>query len=411
MSDNLIPQPENLICTILQIRQGGIRSVNVEQDLRNSTVVDGYVLTAQSQICLRRILNRFNTLSPNRSWTLTGPYGSGKSYFSLFLMNLLCTSQPSHLRASQMLRSVDNELANQAFRQAHLDETQGLWPVPIVGYRSSFHECFKQGFRQAIHLLGNPPQLEVALTDLENWSPQTESRAIIRWIQNVLRIVTADPFNYAGMLLVFDEMGKPLEFAYSHPEEVDVYLLQELAEYANRSGDTPFLFIGVLHQAFERYAALLDNTTQREWAKVQGRFEDIAFQEPPSQQMWLLANAIEYRQPERIDQQQIAEIAQRVAQADWRPPMMPAEEFSTLCSQTYPLHPTVLVALPHLFRKLAQNERSIFVYLASHEPFGFQEFIQQHHLPEFIYLKDLFDYLAANFQSRLYASGRARVLT
>lgn len=302
MDVNNPPLLQDSISSILQIRQGGIRSVNVEQDLQNTTIVEGYVLTAQSRTCLGRILNRFNGLSSNRAWTLTGPYGSGKSYFSLFLMNLLCTSQPAHLHTTTLLRSVDNKLADYAYRQGRLDETRGLWPVPIAGYRSSFHECFKQGFRRAIHLLGNPVQLETALKNLENWSVKTESRTIIHWIQDVLRIVSSQPFNYAGMVLVFDELGKPLEFASSHPEEVDVYLLQELAEYANRSGDTPLLFVGVLHQAFERYAALLDNTTQREWAKVQGRFEDVAFQEPPTQQMWLLANAIEYRQPEKIDQ-------------------------------------------------------------------------------------------------------------
>lgn len=65
---------------------------------------------------------------------------------------------------------------------------------------------------------------------------------------------------------------------------------QELAEFANRSGKNPFVMIGILHQSFDRYAAVLDQTTQKEWAKVQGRFEDIAFQEPPTQQTRLLVN-------------------------------------------------------------------------------------------------------------------------
>jgi hypothetical protein len=92
-------------------------------------------------------------------------------------------------------------------------------------------------------------------------------------------------------------MGKPLEYAASHSDEVDVYLLQEIAEYANRSSDKPMVFIGILHQAFERYAAMLDQSTQREWAKVQGRFEDIAFQEPPTQQTRLLVNSLQITQP------------------------------------------------------------------------------------------------------------------
>ena len=65
------------------------------------------------------------------------------------------------------------------------------------------------------------------------------------------------------LLLLLDEMGKPLEHAAAHPETTDIYLLQELAECANRSKQTPFLFVGILHQTFERYAGNLDSGAQR----------------------------------------------------------------------------------------------------------------------------------------------------
>ncbi|RIK33737.1 MAG: hypothetical protein DCC57_24835, partial [Chloroflexi bacterium] len=79
--------------------------------------------------------------------------------------------------------------------------------------------------------------------------------------------------------------------------------------------------------------------------------------------------------------------------------------------RAYPFHPTALTALPHLFRRLAQNERSAFAYLTSHEPFGFQEFLQQHAPPSSISLADLFDYVLANFQAPLYTARTGRALT
>ena len=172
------------------------------------------------------------------------------------------------------------------------------------------------------------------------------------------------------------------------------------------------IFICILHQAFERYAALLDNATQREWSKVQGRFEDIAFQEPPNQQMWLLVNALDV-QFDQVSQipLQLSEYARQAADNGWCPSMMRREEFIDLAKRAYPLHPTVMAALPYLFRRLAQNERSIFAYLASYEPFGFQEFLQQNQLPALVRLPNLFDYLSANFQARLYAAGRTRAIT
>jgi hypothetical protein len=41
------------------------------------------------------------------------------------------------------------------------------------------------------------------------------------------------------------------------------------------------------------------------------------------------------------------------------------------------VHPLTALVLGPLFRQLAQNERSLFAFLASSEPFGFQEFLHQ----------------------------------
>ena len=41
---------------------------------------------------------------------------------------------------------------------------------------------------------------------------------------------------------MFDELGKSLEFSATHPDQTDIYLLQEIAELANRSNETPFDF-------------------------------------------------------------------------------------------------------------------------------------------------------------------------
>ena len=43
-----------------------------------------------------------------------------------------------------------------------------------------------------------------------------------------------------------------------------------------------------------------------------------------------------------------------------------------------PLHPSVALVLGRLFRsRLAQNERSLFAFLSSSEPFGLQDFLRE----------------------------------
>ena len=44
----------------------------------------------------------------------------------------------------------------------------------------------------------------------------------------------------------------------------------------------------ILHQAFEQYAQRLATSQREEWAKVQGRFEDVAFVEPTEQVLRLI---------------------------------------------------------------------------------------------------------------------------
>ena len=401
------------LASFVSVRQNGIRSINVEQDLQQAAVAEGYILTAQARRSLERILDRIDSAAPQRAWTLTGPYGSGKSYFGLFLMNLFGASTLAHTRTLRQLQDVDPILADKVTGAGKLQQTRGLLPIAITGYRTTLQECIRQGLRRLCEEFSEHKEIKAILNDTAVWSGNPQSRMITSTLRQVIKVLTEPALGYSGVLLIFDEMGKPLEYATTHLDEADIYLLQELAELANRSGDTPFLFVGLLHQAFERYAGHADGLMQREWAKIQGRFEDIAFQEPPTQQMWLLANALAYANERQLcvlwpDTEALIEEA---IQDDWCPPLMKEDEFRRLCCRTRPFHPTAIVALPYLFQRLAQNERSMFVYLTSFEPLGFQEYLAHQAAPARVQLCDLFDYLTANYQGRLYSSLRARPLT
>jgi hypothetical protein len=398
MTEQTTPSLANYV----HIHQSAIRAIRLDSDWHVPGVMPGYVLTAQARSSLERILAGLTGNRVARAWTLTGPYGSGKSYFGLFLMNLLATTQPDHLAALRTLAQLDEALAQQV-QEKYLNSGQGFFPVPLTGYRAPLQECLREGLRAAAQRLG--------LGEDETLVPPAEapSRAFVFAFSALSERVVHQ--GYRGVLLIVDELGKLLEFAATHPDTADLYLLQEIAEFANRSADTPLVVIGILHQAFERYATFVDSVTQQEWAKIQGRFEDIPFQEPPTQQLHLLARAL-LHQPglrEMVEPELHACLPQTLA-AGWCPPTMAEDTFRELALRAYPFHPTAFVALPLIFRRLAQNERSIFAYLTSHEPKGFQEFLQAHRAPEFIRLPDLFDYVAANFQGRLYASGRGRVL-
>ena len=207
---------------------------------------------------------------------------------------------------------------------------------------------------------------------------------------------------------------KIFEYAARHPQRGDVFVLQELAELANRSGAHRLLLVGLLHQSFEDYGQHLDTTSRKEWQKVHGRFHDVAFLEPPDQLMRMVAAAIRWAGfPEMKGlYNRLTKIGEAGADAGLCPPGMSRTEFVDLSFRSYPLHPSALVALPWLFRRFAQNERSLFSYLSSFEPSGFQEKIRSLPVdvknPRFIRLNDLFDYFANNFGLGLYRHPNAR---
>ncbi|MGO8679064.1 MAG: hypothetical protein ACLQVX_24760 [Limisphaerales bacterium] len=206
-----------------------------------------------------------------------------------------------------------------------------------------------------------------------------------------------------GLLLIIDELGKFLEYAALHPDRQDVFVLQRLAETASRSGDEPLFLVCLLHQGFDAYSEHLDPSAQREWDKVAGRLEEIIFNQPLSQVGHLVAAALDVRVGE-IPKHQTASLRNAMDQAiglGWFPAQQ-RTELLELSAKLFPLHPTVLPVLTRVFRRFGQNERSLFSFLLSNEPFGLRAFAERPLEATAPYrLHDLFDYVRTNFGHRL----------
>ena len=206
----------------------------------------------------------------------------------------------------------------------------------------------------------------------------------------------------AGLLLIVDELGKFLEYAAQNPEHGDLFVLQSLAEFAARTNQTPLLMLTILHQAFEQYAQRLATSQREEWAKVQGRFEDVAFVEPTEQVLRLIGDAIECTSAIEKPNLSVA------VDLELKPRQLDTSEFMPLLENCLPLHPTVALIASSLFRKFAQNERSLFALLNSSEPHGLQDFLSNQTydgriLPTFT-LSNLYDYIHTALGSSLYTS-------
>ena len=180
----------------------------------------------------------------------------------------------------------------------------------------------------------------------------------------------------APLLLVIDEFGKNLE-AIRDSRDADPYLLQQLAEAGQGSG-LPIFMLTLQHLSFEDHLAGSDGTRHREWSKVQGRFEDIAYVESASQTRALIGTIFEVRDDELRDR--IAHWAQSQAKT-MRSLGIPDLADPEVVASCYPLHPLSAMVLPELCSRYGQHERSLFCFLTGPDPTGAASFLATTVLP------------------------------
>ena len=391
------------------------RSVHLERDFYTKNALDGYVLTVTARETLRRVIAALEEESTSKAWTLTGPYGSGKSAFALFTAKLLGDSEsPTTHAALNLLKHADEPLWHQ-FIGLDLHKVRGFCPVLISGERAPITLALLRGLERGLTAFSTSlvrsgeihrVSFHTILSDIQK-RLEAAANGILPHTSEITDLFESATHQIgaeggAGLLLVVDELGKFLEYATQDSAHGDLFVLQSLAEFAARSDQTPLLMLTILHQAFERYAQRLATSQREEWAKVQGRFEDVAFVEPTEQVLRLIGDAIERTSAVEKPNLSVA------MDLELKPRQLSTSEFMLLLENCLPLHPTVALIVSALFRRFAQNERSLFALLNSSEPHGFKDFLTNQTydgrvLPTFA-LSNLYDYIHTALGSSLYTS-------
>ena len=390
------------------------RSVNLERDFYAENPLDGYVVTVTARETLGRLISALENHGESKAWSLTGPYGSGKSAFALFTAKLLGDPEsPTTQDALHLLKSGD------VFQWDRFVEVcagkrnkRGFCPVLISGERAPITHALLRGLADGLAAFDNRAafrplisKIEKCLESSANGAPPAASE-ITEFFEAATRQI--GDAGGTGLILVVDELGKFLEYAAQHPSRGDVFVLQSLAEFASKSEGTPLFLLTILHQAFEAYAQQLGKSQREEWAKIQGRFEDVAFMEPAEQVLRLIGDAIQSDVNVLQDLEDTRSFLANSADLELKPRQLSTYEFLQLLENCLPLHPTVALMVGSLFRRFAQNERSLFALLNSSEPYALQDYLTNHfcngkHLPLFG-LPDLYDYINTALGNRLYGS-------
>lgn len=379
------------------------RSANLERDIARSEPLDGYIVTTRALDVVERIAETAATGDAGGAWSLTGPYGSGKS--SLVLLMDAVFGADDHIRqaALQLIDEASSQVGK-LIRDAHLRHdttirgfhrglvTAGRDPITLTVLRA-LHSAVLRRYRKipARKTFPAAPALREALKDAES-NDSRRTGPSPSTLVTVARCLAED----APLLLVIDEFGKNLEMVRDSGD-TDPYLLQQLAEAGQGSG-LPIFILTLQHLSFEDHVAGASSIQRREWAKVQGRFEDVVFIESAAQTRSLIGtvftvcddslqariNRWAYTQAKAMQELGIADLAD-----------------SRTVASCYPLHPLTTLVLPELCNRYGQRERTLFSFLASRHIASASSFLSKTDIPTrgvlpSVGLDTVYDYFVGN---------------
>ena len=426
--------------SLIQIPSHFQRSISLKYDYGTPERVAAFVPTPKAAAAMEHVLQATEPNAQQRAFVLHGVYGVGKSLLAVVLAALFSREGETegalwvvlerlkrhypettdaverYIRANRRLLPVllsgdEGELSfalgralNRALQRAGL---QDLKPPTvyqaaletIAQWQSEFPETYTRLVQAVQSRFGYPLErfLEsLALGDPSAYEqfvalyPQLTAGAIFyahngQSIVDVYAATAAQlrEYGYEGIVILYDEFGRFLEGRVGQPFGREAALLQDLAEHCNRSSDAQVHLMLITHQRLTRYAYGLPEAYQTEWQRIEGRFQSLDVSSDPEVSYLLIAEAL---QP--VSQQTWRTFAEQhrstfeqllLATVDMAlfEPMSDAQLRALIVEGAYPLHPVSTYCLPRLSAKVAQNERTLFTFLASDEAHGVGRWLSQ----------------------------------
>lgn len=430
-------------------------SANVCFDLRNAARLSGFIPNETTTGILREyagdiIKGRANT----HSRILYGSYGTGKSHLLTVLGAILGhinTNREEFKKFAKMIDKYDSELASDLRRFAN--EKQAFLVVPIYTDYPDFSNCiayslkrelethsievsFSGFFDEALNLLKKwvngeesknrleeeCAKLSINFTELTRGLEAHDSKyekcfrkiyGAISYgaefnttagnlLDNLDKANLAINGKFKGIVFIFDEFGRYIE---DNGDNIRVKDIQDMAEYCDHSDYENHLIL-VSHKQLSMYTDDMKKSVSDEWKKVEGRFKPTSINIKYDQCLSLIGNIIPKTAKWDAFKRKFGNKLNELYNQAWdfKGFLTPAgndEEKERYLEDGYPLHPITLYALDRLSKKVAQNERTYFTYLAGDEDYSLTYQLQQYDTKEFHFvgLDAIYDYFEFNIRA------------
>jgi hypothetical protein len=440
------------------------RSINLTYDAGNADYVRGYIPTPKGAETLATLLESTLSDTNQRAHVLHAAYGSGKSLLGVVL-NAYASRDPQCQEAIAVVQErLERTFPEQAKRiDAYRNSRQRLLPVILCGNEGQLIPALTRALSRALvqHNISNlrlNTQFQAALDVISLWKTSypdahrqletlvldkqyslegflerlqnLDNDALILFEQLYPEITAGAQFahyvgsaldslfhttakvledlEYTGILIIWDEFGRFLESTIGDAFGAEAAQLQSFAEFCNRSGKHQVHLVLITHRLISGYATGLPQSHQQEWARIAERFRTHDVSSDPNVTYRLIAEALGI--PNKDDWSQFTE-KYRSTFAELTARSLELSLFNELddivlrqniVERSWPLHPLATYALPRLSSKVAQNERTLFTFLAADEPGTLTELLSHPRSASdwwLVQLDRLWDYFAGAIRS------------
>lgn len=409
----------------------------------------------------------YNKESQNRATILIGPYGRGKSHLLLVLSALTSMDVPgsSEINVSEA-RNIQNELCSKiarvnkevgALAKAIVDSNIRTLPVIINSNTSDINQSFLVAINDALTKVGLQNLLpntyfDSAISIIDKWKGSfpdaykklgSELKKTKRTIEELyiglkqfdhksydsfckaypfvaagtefnpltnmdvvklyLAVVNAlcEQSQYTGINIIFDEFSKFLESNLDKSKMINFKIIQDMAETATRSGQSQIHFTCVTHKD------ILDYSASDSFKAVEGRFRKVHFIASSEQSYELIANAIikkaNFNSLKKSYPGDFEKVINVSSVANVFVDLSKDAFEKKLILGCFPLAPLSAFALLHISELVAQNERTLFTFLAQNDAFTLSSFIAKDtDTLEFITVDYIYNYFEDLFKKEIF---------
>lgn len=434
-------------------------AVNLGLDLNKHKKIEEYIPTDSSIKVLKEYLINIFDDTAEKATVLIGPYGKGKSHLLLILCALVSMPLNDKNNVEVLQRLIKNisqqnkEAAEIACRL--LKDKKRFMPVIINGGYGNLQQTFLLAIKEALEREGLEEIIpstyyDVAIEVVNKWDqeyPNTlnnfkeklkernyEFQTFIDMMKmydekaynvfceihpiicsgsifnpminmdivNVYKVVhdeLRNKYDYEGMLIIFDEFSKFLDNTKVQVTG-DLKILQDLAELTNRKQNQIYLSC-ITHKPIGSYTKDLSKNKALAYRAVEGRFKEIYFVSSAEQNYELIKNSIQrderrFLEYQEKNQQFFDNIKDQATSLGIFPQGQLLEDIVTGC---FPLHPVTTFMAIRISELVAQNERTLFTFLASEQRHTLRRFIESNtRKNELLTMDRLYDYFKDGFK-------------